>query len=124
MAYREGVELVLMKHVEAPLFLARVDDTGSTLLMSDGREPSQRPRSILLRNTSPTEDLQGGTMINLRNGPRNEDIRAGLLVSENEKAASLVLSGDDGKLVNIRVNQKDGEVGFFNENNKAVFTMP
>ncbi len=124
MAYKEGVELVLMKHAEAPLFLARVNDRGSTLFLSDGREPSQNPRSIVLRSVSPVEDNPGGTMINLMKGPRTTDIHAGLLMLEDERGTSLLLGGDKGKSVNIRVNQEDGKVGFFGENNKAIWTMP
>jgi len=123
-AYREGVELVLMKHAEAPLFLARVNDSGSTVLISDGREPSQKPRSIVLRSTSPGDDNPGGTMINLIKGPRKADIQAGLLMLENDKGASLLLGGEKGKSANIRVNQEDGKVGFFGENDKAIWTMP
>jgi hypothetical protein len=124
MAYREGVELVLMKHAEAPLFLARVNDNGSTVLISDGREPSQKPRSIILRSVSPTEDSPGGTMINVMKGPRKADIHAGLLMLEDGSGASLLLGGDKGKSVNIRVNQQDGKVGFFSENSKAIWTTP
>lgn len=124
-ADREGVHLMLMKHAEAPLLLAEVDDNGSLLALFDGREPSRNRGGIVLKSASPAEDYPGVTMINLiKGGALKEDIQAGLLVSENEKAASLVLSGDDGKLVNIRVNQKDGKVGFFSENNKAIWTMP
>jgi len=124
MAYKEGVELVLMKHAEAPLFLARVNDSGSTVFISDGREPSQNPRSIVLRSASPAEDHPGGTMINLMKGPRTTDIQAGLLMLENGKGTSLLLGGDKGKSVNIRVNQEDGKVGFFGENDKVIWTMP
>ena len=124
MAYREGVELVLMKHAEAPLFLARVNDSGSTVLISDGREPSQKPRSIILRSTSPAGDNPGGTMINLVKGPRKVDIQAGLLMLEDGRGTSLLLGGDKGKSVNIRVKQEDGKVGFFGENDKVIWTMP
>lgn len=124
MADREGVELVLMKHAEAPLFIARVNDNGSTVFLSDGREPSQKPRGIVLRSASPIGDSPGGTMINLMKGPRKADIQAGLLMLEDDKGTSLLLGGDKGKSVNIRVNQEDGKVGFFNENDKAIFTMP
>ena len=124
MAYREGVELVLMKHAEAPLFLARVNDSGSTVFISDGRKPSQKPRSIVLRSLSPTEDNPGGTMINLMKGPRKADIQAGLLMLENGKGTSLLLGGDKGKSVNIRVNQEDGKVGFLGKNDKVIWTMP
>ncbi len=124
MANREGVELVLMKHAEAPLFLAKVDDNGSSLALFDGREPSQNPRGIILRSTSPGDDNPGGTMINLMKGSRTADIQAGLLMLENGKGTSLLLGGDKGKSVNIRVNQEDGKVGFFGENDKVIGTMP
>ena len=54
-AHKESVNLVLMKHAEAPLLNARVDDDGAVLGMFDGREPSQGPRGILLRTQCPTE---------------------------------------------------------------------
>jgi hypothetical protein len=123
-AYEEGVNLVLMKHAEAPLFLAMVDDNGSTLALSDGREPSQNPRSILLKSLSPTDDSPGATMINLIKGPRKADIHAGLLMLENGKGTSLLLGGDKGKKVDIRVNQEDGKLGFFDENDKILWTTP
>ncbi|OHB84774.1 MAG: hypothetical protein A2Z38_08140 [Planctomycetes bacterium RBG_19FT_COMBO_48_8] len=124
MAHREGVELVLLKHAEAPLFLARVNDSGSTVFISDGREPSQNPRSIILTSVSPAGDSPGGTMINLMKGPRKTDIHAGLLMLEDDKGTSLLLGGDKGKSVNIRVNQEDGKVGFFGENDKVIWIMP
>ncbi|MFX0202951.1 MAG: hypothetical protein ACFFCW_43160, partial [Candidatus Hodarchaeota archaeon] len=124
MANREGVHFVLMKHAEAPLFSAKVDDNGSSLALFDGRQPSQNPRSIILRSASPAKDSPGGTMINLMKGPRTADIQAGLLVLENDKGTSLLLGGDKGKLVNIRVNQKDGKVGFFGEDDEVIWTMP
>ena len=124
-AYEESVQLMLMKHAEAPLFLVNVDDNGSLLSLFDGREPSKDRGGIVLKSASPAEDYPGVTMINLiKGGALKEDIQAGLLVSENEKAASLVLSGDDGKLVIIRVNQIDGKVGFFGENDKVLWTTP
>jgi hypothetical protein len=124
MADREGVHLVLMKHAEAPLFLAEVDDNGSSLALFDGREPSQNPRSIILRSASPAEDNPGGTMINLMKGPRTADIQASLLMLEKGKGTSLLLGGDKGKSVNIRVSQEDGKVGFCGENDKVIWTMP
>jgi hypothetical protein len=124
MANRAGVHLALMKHAEAPLFLAKVDDNGSSLALFDGRQPSQNPRGIILRSTSPAEDNPGGTMINLMKGPRTADIQAGLLMLENGKGTSLLLGGDEGKSVNIRVNQEDGKVGFFGESDKVIWTMP
>ncbi len=124
MAYREAVELVLMKHAEAPSFIARVNDNGTILKLSDGREPSQKPRSIILRSVTPAEDSPGGTMINLTKGPRKADIHAGLLMLEDGSGTSLLLGGDKGKSVNIRVDQQDGKVGFFGENDKVIGTMP
>jgi len=124
MANGEGVHLALMKHAEAPLFLAKADNNGSSLALFDGREPSQNPRGIILRSASPAGDNPGGTMINLMKGPRKADIQAGLLMLENGKGAYLSLGGDKGKSVNIRVNQEDGKVGFLGENDKVIWTMP
>lgn len=124
MAHREGVELVLMKHAEAPLFIARVNDSGSTVFLSDGREPSQKPAGIVLRSISPSKNSPGGTMINLMKGPRTADIHAGLFMLEDDRGTSLLLGGDKGKSVNIRVNQENGKVGFFDENEKNTWTNP
>lgn len=124
MAHREGVELVLMKHAEAPLFMARVNDSGSMVFLSDGREPSQKPAGIVLRSISPSENSPGGTMINLMKGPRTADIQAGLFMLEDDRGTSLLLGGDKGKSVNIRVNQENGKVGFFDEKEKNIWTNP
>jgi len=51
-AHREGVNLMLMKHAEAPLLVANVDDNGSSLSLFDAREPSQNPGGIILRCSS------------------------------------------------------------------------
>ena len=63
-------------------------------------------------------------MINLIKGPRKADIHAGLLMLENGKGTSLLLGGDEGKKVDIRVNQEDGKLGFFDENDKILWTTP
>jgi hypothetical protein len=122
-AHKDAVEVVLLKHAEAPLFIARVNDDGTVLLLSDGRQPSQKPRSIILRSTSSAEeDNQGLTKIYMTKGPRN--IQAGLSLSEDGKGTALFLGGDKGKSVNILVNQQSGKVDFLDENNKAIWTMP
>ena len=123
-AYEESVQLMLMKHAEAPLFFAMVDDKGSTLALSDGREPSQKPRSIILKSFSPTDDSPGATMLNFVKGQRKADIQAGLLMTEEGKGTSLLLGGDKGKSVHISVNQQDGRLGFFGENDKVLWTTP
>ncbi len=46
MAYREGVELVLMKHAEAPLFLARVNDNGSSLTLFEVGNQAKIPEAL------------------------------------------------------------------------------
>ena len=115
---------MLMKHAEAPLFFAMVDDKGSTLSLSDGREPSQKPRSIILKSFSPTDDSPGATMLNFVKGQRKADIQAGLLMLENGMGTSLLLGGDKGKSVHISVNQQDGRLGFFGENDKVLWTTP
>ena len=124
MAHREGAELVLMKHAEAPLFIARVDDNGSLLSLIDGREPSQKPGSIVLRSTSPVEDSPGGSMITMSKGPRNKDMLAGLLAIENGDSPSLFLGPGEGKSMNINVNQENGKLDFLGENGKSIWTMP
>jgi hypothetical protein len=43
---------------------------------------------------------------------------------ENGRGTSLLLGGDKGKSVHIRVNQNDGKVSFFGENDKVIWTMP
>ena len=63
-------------------------------------------------------------MINLMKGPRKADIHAGLLMLEDGIGTSLLLGGDKGKSVNIRVNQQDGKIGIFGENDKVIWTMP
>jgi len=123
-AHREGVNLMLMKHAEAPLFLVNVDDNGSSLSLFDAREPSQNPGGIILSSIYSPEVNLGGTSISLIKGPRKSDVQAGLSIQDNNKAASLFLGGDNEKSVNIRVNQEDGKVGFFGENDKAIWTMP
>jgi hypothetical protein len=123
-AHKEGVNLMLMKHAEAPLLLLNVDDNGSSLSLFDGREPSQNPGGVILSSIYSTEVNLGGTAINLIKGPRKSDVQAGLFMQDNSKAASLFLGGNNEKSVNIRVNQKDGKVDFFDKNDKAVFTIP
>ncbi len=123
-AHREGVNLMLMKHAEAPLFIANVDDNGSSLSLFDAREPSQNPGGIILSSIYSPEVNLGGTSISLIKGPRKSDVQAGLSIQDNNKAASLFLGGDNEKSVNIRVNQENGKVGFLDKNNKVIFTMP
>jgi hypothetical protein len=123
-AHREGVNLMLMKHAEAPLFIANVDDKGSSLSLFDARQPSQNPGGIILSSIYWPEVNHGVTSISLIKGPHKSDVQAGLSTQDNNKAASLFLSGDNEKSVNIRVNQKDGKVGFFDENDKVIWTMP
>jgi len=124
MAHSEGVELMLMKHAEAPLFSASVNDKGSSLALFDGREPSQNPRSITLRTISPAGNNPGGTMILFKKGWRNATIQAGLLMLEDGKGTSLLLGGDEDRSVNIRVNQEDGKIGFFDKNDEVLWTIP
>jgi hypothetical protein len=123
-ADKEGVRLMLMKHAEAPLFMANVDDNGSSLSLFDAREPSQNPGGIILSSIYSDEVNFGGTAVSLIKGPRKSDVQAGLFMQDNSKASSLFLGGNNEKSVNIRVNQKDGKVTFFNENDKVIWTMP
>lgn len=123
-ADREGVHLFLMKHAEAPLFMANVDDSGSSLSLFDGRERGRNRSSITLSSIYSTEVNLGATSINLRKGTAKGNAQAGLSIVENDNAASLSLGGDDGKMVNVRVDQKDGKVRFLGENDKVIFTTP
>jgi hypothetical protein len=93
-------------------------------MLSDGREPSQKPGGIVLKSASPSEDYPGVTAINLHKGTAKKDVRAAISILENDNTASLSLGGDEGKFVSIRVDQKDGKIGFFGENDKVIFTMP
>jgi hypothetical protein len=123
-ADKEGVRLVLMKHAEAPLFIANVDDNGSSLSLFDAREPSRNPAGVILSSIYSDEVNLGGTSISLIKGSGKSDVQAGLSIQDNNKAASLFLGGDNEKSVNIRVNQENGKIGFFDENDKAIWTMP
>jgi hypothetical protein len=123
-ADREGVHLMLMKHAEAPLLIVNVDDNGSSLSLFDGRERGRNRSGIILSSIYSDEVNLGATSINLQKGTAKGDAQAGLFIQDNNDAASLFLGGDSGKSVNIRVNQKDGNLGFFNENNKVIFIKP
>jgi hypothetical protein len=123
-AGREGVHLMLMKHAEAPLLMANVDDNGSSLSLSDGREGGRDRNSVILNSIYSTEVNLGAASIILQKGSAKGNAQAGLFVQDDKKAASLSLGGDNKKSVNIRVDQKDGKVGFLNENNKVIFTIP
>ena len=95
-AGKDEVALMLMKHAEAPLFLARVNDAGSALWLTDGREPSQEPRAIHLRSTG-TEEEQGGTGMMLMRGMNKSGVGAGLFLQEASGQASLFLGAPRGK---------------------------
>ena len=123
-AYKEGVRLMLMKHAEAPLLLAQVDDNGSSLSLFDAREPSQNPRSVVLRSACSTEFLEAGTGIYLTSSQRKEDLQAGLFMHETPVVSSLFLAGSKRKTIIIRANQDNGKVNFFSPSNKAVWSFP
>ena len=115
---------MLMKHAEAPLFIANVDDNGSSLSLFDGRERSRTRSGIILSSIYSAEVNLGGTCINLQKGTAKGDAQAGLSLLDNDNSASLFLGGDNGKSVNIRVNQENGKIGFFGENDKVIWTIP
>jgi len=113
-ADKEGARLVLMKHKEAPLLTAQVDDAGSALVLFDGRQPSQEPRGIHLRSACPTEHTQGGTAVMLTHGwQKDKDTRrAGLFLEEPPGSSFLFLGGQQGKAAKVNVNQQSGKVDF------------
>jgi hypothetical protein len=123
-AHTEGVDLMLMKHAEAPLLSAKVDDNGSSLFLFDGREPSQNPRSVVLRSACSTEFLEGGTAICLTSSQRKQDIQAGLFMQEAPVGSSLLLGGSKGKIVIVRANQDNGKVNVVSPSNNAIWTFP
>jgi len=123
-ADKDGAHLRLMKHKEAPLFSATVDDNGSALKLFDGREPSQDPRSIVLRSARPTEDLRGAAGILLMRGTRKSSIEASLAVHEVLGEAFLLLGGAQGKSARLRVNQESGSVEFVDQSNRPVWSTP
>lgn len=123
-AHEEGVSLWMMKHAEAPLLSAEVDDDGAVLTMFDGREPTQDPRGILLRTKRPTEGILGGTAIALTHGSRKQDFRAGMFTVEPTDIAYLHLGGPKGKIAAVRVNQQNGKLEVFGEGSKRIWTTP
>jgi hypothetical protein len=122
-AGKHEVALMLMKHAEAPLFMARVNDTGSDLWLSDGREPSQEPRSIHLRSTG-TEDKQGGTGLTLIRGMKKSGIAASLVVGDPSRQVALFLGGPKGRQTALRVNQDSGSVEFTGDSGRPLWSTP
>jgi hypothetical protein len=116
-----------MKHAEAPLLSAEVDDDGAVLNMFDGREPSQDPRGILLRAKRPSGGIQGGTAVALTHGSRKQDFRAGMFTvepTERTDISYLHLGGPKGKTAAVRVNQQNGKLEVFGEGSKRIWTTP
>lgn len=114
-ANEQGARLTLLKHAEAPLLSARVDDAGSSLMLFDGREPSAQPRSIIMRNACATGSKLGGATITLAKGPRKTDVRAGLCMPDPDGDVSLMLGGPKGNAVTLRVNPEDGKLDFLDD---------
>jgi hypothetical protein len=126
-AHKEGVSLVLMKHAEAPLLRAEVDDDGSSLALFDGREPSQKPRGIVLRTRRPADGNPGATAIMLNKGMRKDELRAGLCIMEpTEKMdiSYLFLGGPQGKTAMVKVNQQNGKVEVLDKSYKPIWSTP
>ncbi len=124
-AHEEGVSLVLMKHAEAPLLTAEVDDDGSSLALFDGREPSQNPRGIILRTRRPADGNPGGTAIMLNKGMRKDELRAGLFIMEPTETMDisyLFLGGTQGKTAMIKVNQQNGKLEVLDKSYKSIWT--
>ena len=114
-ANQESARLTLLKHAEAPLLSARVDDAGSSLMLFDGREPSGQPRSIIMRNACATGNKLGGATITLAKGSRKTDVKAGLCMPDPDGDASLMLGGPKGNTVTLRVNPEDGKLDFLED---------
>jgi len=123
-AQEDGVSLWLMKHAEAPLLRAEVDDDGAVLNMFDGREPTQDPRGILLRAKRPSGSGMGGTAVALTQGSRKQDFRAGMFTIEPADISYLHLGGPKGKTAAVRVNQQNGKLEVFGEGSKRIWTTP
>jgi len=123
-ADKEGARLMMMKHAEAPLLTAQIDDSGALLALFDGRQPSQEPKSIILRTASPTKQRQGGAGITISQGVRKDGLlKAGLSVDESGTSC-LFLGDSQNKAVSIRVNQQDGKVEFVDRNKKNIWSTP
>ncbi len=126
-AHKEGVSLWLMKHAEAPLLRAEVDDDGSSLALFDGREPSQKPRGIMLKTRRPADGNPGGTGIMLNKGMWKEELRAGLFImepTESKDISYLFLGGPKGKTAMVKVNQENGKVEVLDKSYKPIWSTP
>ena len=112
-ADQDETRLMLMKHEEAALFSVSVNDAGATLSLFDGREPSQRPRGIILRSACPNEDDErGGAGMMLMRGHKRSDVEASLSVRDPDGKASLMLGESGADDVVLRVDPKDGKLDF------------
>ena len=109
---QDAARLTLMKNAEAPLLSAEVDDAGSILGLFDGRQPSQRPRSIILRAACETENKQDEAMIALTRLHAKSFVGAMLRVRDPDDKASLMLGGSEADNVTLRVNPEDGKLDF------------
>ncbi len=126
-AHKEGVNLVLMKHAEAPLLRAEVDDDGSSLALFDGREPSQKPRGIVLRTRRSADGNPGGAAIMLNKGMRQDELQAGLFImelTETKDISYLFLGGPQGKTAMVKVNQENGKVEVLDKSYKPIWSTP
>ena len=123
-ATAESVHLILMKHKEAPVLVAQGDDTGSSLTLFDGREPSQTPRSICLASVMPTKNTVGGTSINLTRGQHKDSVQAGLYMADPPLGSALYLAGSPGQGASLRVNQQSGKVELLDQKNNPFWSTP
>ena len=111
-ADQEGARMMLMKHKEAPLFSVLVDDAGSALSLFDGREPTQRPRSIILRTAWDSENGQDGASIALARLHAKNPLGAMLCVRDPDDKTALMIGGSGAKNVTLRVDPQDGKLDF------------
>lgn len=118
-----GARLLLMRNSEAPLLTAQVDDTGSSIIMSDGREASRGPRSVVIRSVYAEKNVASGTGIALMKGPYSRDIEASLSMQESG-GSSLMLGGPNRQAARMLVNQDSGKVEFLSPDGKSIWTTP
>jgi len=122
-ADKEGARLMLMKHMEAPLLTAQVDDSGAVLSLFDGHEPSESPKYIVLRSNYSTKQRHGGAGVFINQRNQKDSLKAGLIVDDSGKS-NLLLGDSEGKAVRVGVNQQNGKVEFVDRNGNGLWSTP
>jgi len=119
-----AARLILMKHSDAPLLIAQVDNTGSSITLSDGREPSEHPKSVVMRSVYASGNVAGGTGITLMKGPYKKDVEASLSIEDWPQGPALLLGGTEGKAARLLVNQESGKVEFQSREGAPIWATP